>query len=732
MHTYVKKPPVNQRQVHEPQRPTNSQPRHVDKRPAAQRMVQLKQLAATRARPEDQKHDQLQALADKRWHQQRGLIQAKEGVALSQKLQESPTPQAIQPKASGDLLPQLSEPLAAKVSHAFPASAPRVSLQSGFGGMGLSQGDIGDGQLLGASQGNNIALRPDLHREVTQAKPSPTAEKTLYHEIAHTTDVTPTLQGSGAPQVVYSAANEARADDIAERAYIGERVESSTMSSPTNVKKNKGRDLMQGKWDTVRNRMLTKTTVDEDAKFEVEAEVVKNPNIRDNLLSKYNESNLVNVYSSAKKLKSKKELENRKTIGVGTKIWIDMPVDKWIPYSDSKGGVLEGYLYINNIFTKDAEYNRNIALNEQGKREVSIMKFKGSDLITLQELKAHYNMLIHGNASTDIDGGVFWSGDTFTGDPDAGTGAKYKTYQYDSMLSGHEFARAFHFKSLEMTDGGYSAESHLLFQELRNQLKKLQGLFNWETLINLRLFSDISIDEEGKLQGFDSGRWWDSISTRFAEQQTGLVWCVHATDFHDYWKTTLELVTSNPPVNVTWFNKEYPALINKLGDPKEQGMVHGIVEVYKDRVTVSTAKKHQKAKDQVTPKQFYEFNNIKEFLNSPLHVVLAGERGESLKGKIEAKLTSKNDDWFLKAPDADRAGAAKNKKIISDLGTVGKKVDVRTGEELNEDQIKKKEVELKKLLEAIEKKREETLKWIRYREAVLEKSYQEDREWSRE
>ena len=261
MHTQLQKPPVRQRQVHESKRPTNIQQKHVDqrpeaqrmtqlkqlaatrarpedqkhdqiqaladKRPAAQRMLQLKQLAATRARPEDQKHDQLQALADKRWHQQRGSIQAKENEAPSQKPQETPTPQAIQPKASGDMLSQLSEPIAAKVSHAFPASAPRVSLQSGFGGMGLSQGDIGDGQLLGASQGNHIALRPDLHREVTQAKPSPMAEKTLYHEIAHTTDVTPTPQGSGSPQVVYSAANEARADAMAEKAYKGVRAEAN-------------------------------------------------------------------------------------------------------------------------------------------------------------------------------------------------------------------------------------------------------------------------------------------------------------------------------------------------------------------------------------------------------------------------------------------------------------------------------------------------------------------------
>ena len=75
MHTYVKKPSANLRQVHEPQRPTNSRPRHVDKRPAAQRMAALQRLAATRARPQDQKIAQLKALADTHTHAQRFPIQ---------------------------------------------------------------------------------------------------------------------------------------------------------------------------------------------------------------------------------------------------------------------------------------------------------------------------------------------------------------------------------------------------------------------------------------------------------------------------------------------------------------------------------------------------------------------------------------------------------------------------------------------------------------------------------
>ena len=75
MHTYVKKPPVNQRQVHEPQRPTNSQPRHVDKRPAAQRMAALQRLAATCVRPQDQKIAQLKALANTHTPAQRFPIQ---------------------------------------------------------------------------------------------------------------------------------------------------------------------------------------------------------------------------------------------------------------------------------------------------------------------------------------------------------------------------------------------------------------------------------------------------------------------------------------------------------------------------------------------------------------------------------------------------------------------------------------------------------------------------------
>ena len=64
MHTYVKKPPVNQRQAHEPQRPTNSQPRHIDKLSQQHKeMAALQRLAATCVRPQDQKIAQLKALA---------------------------------------------------------------------------------------------------------------------------------------------------------------------------------------------------------------------------------------------------------------------------------------------------------------------------------------------------------------------------------------------------------------------------------------------------------------------------------------------------------------------------------------------------------------------------------------------------------------------------------------------------------------------------------------------
>ena len=70
MHTQIKKPPVRQQQAHEPKRPTNSQQKHVDKRPAAQRMAALQRLAATRARPQDQKIAQLKSLADANTHDQ--------------------------------------------------------------------------------------------------------------------------------------------------------------------------------------------------------------------------------------------------------------------------------------------------------------------------------------------------------------------------------------------------------------------------------------------------------------------------------------------------------------------------------------------------------------------------------------------------------------------------------------------------------------------------------------
>jgi hypothetical protein len=62
MHTQIEKPPVSQYNI--PIQHNCAIPSSVnDQRPEAQRMIQLKQLAATRARPEDQKHDQLRALA---------------------------------------------------------------------------------------------------------------------------------------------------------------------------------------------------------------------------------------------------------------------------------------------------------------------------------------------------------------------------------------------------------------------------------------------------------------------------------------------------------------------------------------------------------------------------------------------------------------------------------------------------------------------------------------------
>lgn len=78
MHTQLRKPPVRQRQVHQSESRTTFQQKHVDQRPEAQRMIQLKQLAATRARPEDQQHDQLQALAN-----QSGSIQRRFGGDVS-------------------------------------------------------------------------------------------------------------------------------------------------------------------------------------------------------------------------------------------------------------------------------------------------------------------------------------------------------------------------------------------------------------------------------------------------------------------------------------------------------------------------------------------------------------------------------------------------------------------------------------------------------------------------
>lgn len=133
-------------------------------------------------------------------------------------------------RASGPrdgLLTGIHPAVADRVCHAFPASAPHVALRSGFAGMSAVQGSLGDAGLLGASRGADVALAPALHRELQTANPSPLAEKTLYHELAHTRQRAPTPPEHGeAVQVLHDPRNEADADATAERAYQGHRVES--------------------------------------------------------------------------------------------------------------------------------------------------------------------------------------------------------------------------------------------------------------------------------------------------------------------------------------------------------------------------------------------------------------------------------------------------------------------------------------------------------------------------
>lgn len=129
---------------------------------------------------------------------------------------------------------QLHPTVAARASRAFPVSARRVALQSGFAGMGLAQASLtGDG-LLGASHGLQVALAPPLHRALQTERPGELAERTLYHELAHTRQRLPVGAGAAGddPQLVHDERNEAEADALAERARRGEVVEGPGSAPP--------------------------------------------------------------------------------------------------------------------------------------------------------------------------------------------------------------------------------------------------------------------------------------------------------------------------------------------------------------------------------------------------------------------------------------------------------------------------------------------------------------------
>jgi hypothetical protein len=123
---------------------------------------------------------------------------------------------------------QLHPTVATRASRAFPVSARRVALQSGFAGMGLSQASLTGEGLLGASRGLRVALAPTLYQALQTERPGAPAERTLYHELAHTRQRLPTDGGAGDDlQIAHDAGNEAEADALADRARRGEVVEAT-------------------------------------------------------------------------------------------------------------------------------------------------------------------------------------------------------------------------------------------------------------------------------------------------------------------------------------------------------------------------------------------------------------------------------------------------------------------------------------------------------------------------
>ena len=514
--------------------------------------------------------------------------------------------------------------------------------------------------------------------------PGQDTTENIKHEVGHFIDNTLHGMPKGDTTInglAVDTTREAAADKIAatplQRKLDIETGSGENINNGFQLGASKSAPLQRSKWGVVRKlkgkipnpsgpnspvKDGTEELADESTMFP--AKVRKNPNVI-KLLPGQNETT-VHVYKKVPQVN--KESPSDQTLNVGQQIFIGSPIKGWVPYSlNDKKWNLEGYIYINNILCEDAKYNQIIAKSEQNKREDAIRNETGSDLVTLRELKAHYNMLMYGDASTEIDGGVFWSGDTFEGAPLSRPG-KYQTYKYDSMLSGHEWARAFHFKSLEMTEGGYSAESHLLFQPLNDQIKKLKALINWKTLEQLQSFPGAKVEEQTnkdgtsgplqpELKGFGPGRWWDGISTRFAEQQRGLVWCIHASTFDNYWSTTLELVKKG--INVTWFNKEYPSLCKKLtGNLEDLTQIHGIVEIYNDKVTVSTSEFHEEPNQKQKPSKFFNFTSLQDFLSSDLLTKLARDRADKIKKENEF-CTKRKKECERISPESPRSGQRK-------------------------------------------------------------------------
>ena len=614
MHTQIKKPPVRQQQAHEPKRPTNSQQKHVDKRPAAQRMAALQRLAATRARPQDQKIAQLKSLADANTHDQLPI-------------QRQPT----------NLKAQMGAQYGVDLSGV--KEVPNSSFPRSVGALATIQGnriDYAPSQFTTANRKHELGHAIDNAKNGTPKGDTlvngQNVDTTREHAAQKIADIP--LQQKTMPTTFVSTANEGplqrrpiEGEIIVNNAPVYIQIHNKTAEAEAEAAEPA---ITIGKPVSKDKKLRQIGCIDGKKGVTVEDSVMRGDRVALDL-SKDDVPSVLNLVEGVDKGSFKKPLNKENT---------HTP-----------------YIEIDQFYTEDNEFYYSKATHFKKKADSADEKRKkgiggiggieGKDKKTKEFKKYLFNSFLE---LKDKDGlkdfllKTYWEYNDLKDNTDA-------------MLTGHHIGASLRaalgdqtfIGGLEATRLGHFIEQMFTFDALNDYFKEVKDIKEGEKRV-------------GKIESRSAGKLWNELSEKYSDSPGEVVHAVHGVSIEEY----LEKIQ----VPSTWKGKEAAKVADAMrADAMEKDKVKQVVHIFKNKVIVHTQEgvvrdpKNRDSYEESEEKGVYVYNDMSSYHKSGLF--------EGLPDKIKGNLRKMKVEWITN--DADRLnkdlGDDRIDKPLSSLGT---------------------------------------------------------------